>query len=66
MEFIDANYILRYLLRDNQKQFLLAKDTIENHDISLLDFAGKSIRCAQDRNKKYVRDPNSIPKYYLN
>jgi predicted nucleic-acid-binding protein len=38
MEFIDANYILRYLLKDNQKQFQLAKDIIENQHVSIPDF----------------------------
>jgi predicted nucleic-acid-binding protein len=38
MEFIDANYILIYLLKDNQKQFQLAKDIIENHKVSIPEF----------------------------
>ncbi|MDO8965710.1 PIN domain-containing protein [Algoriphagus sp.] len=38
MAFIDANYILRYLLQDNPKQFLIVKEVIENQEISLTDF----------------------------
>ncbi len=38
MKFIDANYILRYLLQDNQKQFQIAKDIIENHEVIFTDF----------------------------
>lgn len=38
MEFIDANFILRYLLKDNQKQFQEAKDIIDNHDVFIPDF----------------------------
>lgn len=38
MAFIDANYILRYLLKDNPKQFLIVKEVIENQDIALTDF----------------------------
>lgn len=38
MVFIDANYILRYLLNDNPKQFLIVKEVIENQGISLTDF----------------------------
>ena len=38
MALIDANYILRYLLKDNPKQFLIVKEVIENQDISLTDF----------------------------
>ncbi len=38
MKFIDANYILRYLLQDNQKQFQIAKDIIENHEVIFADF----------------------------
>ena len=38
MALIDANYILRYLLRDNEEQFLIVKEVIENDDISLPDF----------------------------
>jgi predicted nucleic-acid-binding protein len=38
MAFIDANYVLRYLLKDNPKQFLIVKEVIENQDISLTDF----------------------------
>lgn len=38
MAFIDANYILRYLLRDNERQFLLSKEVIENQETVLTDF----------------------------
>ena len=38
MAFIDANYILRYLLEDHPKQFLIVKEVIENNEISLSDF----------------------------
>jgi predicted nucleic-acid-binding protein len=38
MVLIDANYILRYLLRDHESQFLIVKEIIENKDISLFDF----------------------------
>ncbi|KPQ13968.1 MAG: toxin-antitoxin system PIN family toxin component [Algoriphagus marincola HL-49] len=38
MEFIDANYILRYLLRDNANQYLKAKDIIENKPIFVPEF----------------------------
>ncbi|MFC3415937.1 PIN domain-containing protein [Algoriphagus hitonicola] len=38
MALIDANYILRYLLRDNNRQFLLSKEVIENQEILLTDF----------------------------
>jgi len=38
MALIDANYILRYLLRDNEEQFLIVREVIENHDISVPDF----------------------------
>lgn len=38
MALIDANYILRYLLQDNPKQFLIVKEVIENQEISLTDF----------------------------
>ena len=38
MDFIDANYILRYLLRDNPKQFFIAKEIIENREVIIQDF----------------------------
>ena len=38
MAFIDANYILRYLLQDNEKQFSDAKEVIEKEEIFLTDF----------------------------
>ncbi len=38
MVLIDANYILRYLLKDNEKQFKIVKEVIENQKIFLPDF----------------------------
>ncbi len=33
MEIIDANYILRYLLKDIEDQYLRANSIIENHNV---------------------------------
>lgn len=38
MAFIDANYILRYLLQDHPKQFSIAKEVIENEVVTIPDF----------------------------
>ena len=33
MEIIDANYILRYLLKDIDEQYLQSASVIENHNV---------------------------------
>lgn len=38
MELLDANFILRYLLRDSEEQFLKVKNIIENNNVSIPDF----------------------------
>ena len=37
MIVLDANYILRYLLRDHEEMFVLAKETIENNHCLVLN-----------------------------
>lgn len=38
MELLDANFILRYLLRDNEEHFLVVRDVIENKKVTIPDF----------------------------
>lgn len=37
MILLDANYILRYLLRDNEEMFAVAKETINNNSCMVLN-----------------------------
>ena len=37
MIVLDANYILRYLLRDNEKMYLIAEETIKNSACMVLN-----------------------------
>jgi len=37
MMLLDANYILRYLLRDNEEMFLIAKKCIDNNGCMVLN-----------------------------
>jgi predicted nucleic-acid-binding protein len=38
MELLDANFILRYLLRDNEEHFLVVRDIIEKNHLTIPDF----------------------------
>ncbi|MCH9739413.1 MAG: PIN domain-containing protein [Epsilonproteobacteria bacterium] len=37
MILLDANYILRYLLKDHEEMFSIAKETINNHSCMVLN-----------------------------
>ena len=38
MDYVDANYILRYLLKDVAEQYLKAVNVIENENLFVPDF----------------------------
>jgi len=37
MVYCDANVVLRYLLRDNEDQYIISLNIIENEDVFLLN-----------------------------
>lgn len=58
MDYIDANYILRYLLKDVEEQYLKAVNVIENENLFVPDFIVAEVVYVLE--KVYSVDRNTI------